>query len=372
MRTLQYTISLFALWTFCSCKAQTSGYEVKGDINGLELTKVYIQALKDSSFAYIDSAEVNDGKFIFKGEQIDEPFVITIWLNDKKGGKEPLCSSFYLENSEISLSGDLKKRGEIKITGSKETIADRDINSKAGFSKRYVQIQNIFFNAQNNNRNIPDDSVTALSGELRALEKVRKESLLNDIKNHSDSYAALSVLLQNVNQFSPTELNELYNLFSEKIKKYPSYQRLGRIVNSSTLLAIGTPLKDFTLSDTSGAKHNLKSLKGQFVLVDFWASWCAPCRKQIPALKKIYEENKLKSFQIVGVSIDEDENKWKQALNLEKMPWVNVLGEKGGWAKETYLITAIPANFLLDTEGKIIGKDLSMAELKSTLERLLN
>jgi thiol-disulfide isomerase/thioredoxin len=355
-----------------SCKHRITGYEVQGDINGLQASQIYMQAFTDSGFKFIDSTPVNNGKFAFKGDSIKEPFSVTLFFNNKRQQKEPLCSSFYLENGETILTGNINKRGEIKIEGSGETSAANDINKTAGFSKRYIQIQNIFFKAENTNTTLPADSVVALRKELDSLEIIRKKNLFHAIKKHSDSHAALYTLLNNVNVFSPAELQELHNQFSNKIKQSLSYQQLNQIVNTSTSVNTGSYIKDFMLSDTSGMKHALKSFRGQILLVDFWASWCGPCRKQIPALKAIYKDYEKKGFKIIGVSVDEEENKWKGALIYEKMPWLNLLAEKEDWAKNTYLISSIPANFLLDKEGKIIGKDLSVTELNTALQKMFD
>lgn len=220
-----------------------------------------------------------------------------------------MCSSFYLDNSNIKLSGNIKKRGEIVLEGSNETRVANEIDKKAGFTPRYIQIQNIFFHAQSSGRSIPADSVTTLSQELRLLEQERKEKLEKLVMKNSGAYTSLYAILHNISLFSPDELAAIQARFTGSITQSSSFQQLKNIVENSTSVNMGKPLKEFTLPDTTGIKHSLSVYKGKYTFVDFWASWCAPCRKQVPALREIYKTFKPQGCEMVGVSIDEDGEK---------------------------------------------------------------
>ena len=137
--------------------------------------------------------------------------------------------------------------------------------------------------------------------------------------------------------------------------------------------AIGQPFIDFVQNDTSGHPIRLSGYKGKYVFLDFWASWCAPCRAENPNILSAYNLYKNKNFTVLAVSLDEDLNKWKKAIEEDKMPWQEVSDLKGfkNSVAKTYGISAIPCNFLIDPNGIIIAKNLRDVALKNKLAEVL-
>jgi peroxiredoxin len=147
-------------------------------------------------------------------------------------------------------------------------------------------------------------------------------------------------------------------------------KRLAILKNSS----LGEPIIDFTLHDLDDRPMTLSDYrKGKYVLVDFWASWCGPCRAENPHLLKAYNRFRSKNFSVLGVSLDEDGASWKEAVHKDGMPWAQVSDLKGwnGDVPLKYGIQAIPFNFLVDTNGIIIAKNLRGTELEKRLEEVL-
>lgn len=150
--------------------------------------------------------------------------------------------------------------------------------------------------------------------------------------------------------------NSLTTLFKEKIERFKQIQP------SSTA-------PDVELTDANGNVRKLSSLKGKVVLLEFWASWCGPCRRENPHLKKLYEKYSSKGFEIFGVSLDKREKSWKKAIEKDELPWINVSDLEGykGLAPFQYSVSSIPTNFLLDKEGKIIAMNLFGQELERAI-----
>jgi thiol-disulfide isomerase/thioredoxin len=138
--------------------------------------------------------------------------------------------------------------------------------------------------------------------------------------------------------------------------------------NKAKQFAIGKSI-DFTLPDKEGKEFKLSSLKGKYVLVDFWASWCVPCRAENPFMLKAYNELKDKNFEIVGVSLDETRAAWLRAVEQDKLPWVQVSDVKGFKTEIAvrFGITAIPQNVLIDPDGKVIAKDLRGSDVNKMI-----
>lgn len=136
----------------------------------------------------------------------------------------------------------------------------------------------------------------------------------------------------------------------------------------------GQPAAEIALPSVSGDTIRLSSLKGKVVLLDFWASWCGPCRSSNKELTRLYPKYKNKGFEILGVSLDDEGSKWKNAIAKDKITWLQV-NEPGGWLAKTALnwnISAIPTSFLIDKEGKLLAMDLTGKELEKALKYLID
>lgn len=197
------------------------------------------------------------------------------------------------------------------------------------------------------------------------------------IAKHPDSYISLLALNELIS--SGTEATALYSLYqklSESVQKTDLGNELGIRILSSTRTAIGAVAPDFTQKDPSGKPVKLSDFLGKYVLIDFWASWCGPCRSENPNVVKAYKQFKNKNFEILGVSLDNPNAKsaWLKAIETDKLTWPQV-SDLQGWknsAARLYGVQSIPQNFLLDPKGVIVAKNLRGEQLIATLNTVLN
>ncbi|WP_237088231.1 TlpA disulfide reductase family protein [Nubsella zeaxanthinifaciens] len=168
------------------------------------------------------------------------------------------------------------------------------------------------------------------------------------------------------------KVEKVYSMLPEHFKRSAKGLIISERINKKRQVMIGSKAIDFTMKDSDGKVINLASLKSKYVLLDFWASWCGPCREEHPNLIAAYEKYRSKGFTILSVSIDTEKSKWVEAIGKDKLTWTQVADLKGnkGEAYLKYGITSIPANFLIDPNGIVIAKDLKGEILKSKLAEL--
>jgi peroxiredoxin len=194
-------------------------------------------------------------------------------------------------------------------------------------------------------------------------------------KANTGSPVTTLMLLQFSNIFPEIKENlaTIYETLAPSAKKGPFAEFIDKTIASSAFGQIGTALPDFTQNDVNGKPFTLSSLKGKYVLVDFWASWCGPCRAENPNIVKAFNKFKSKKFTVLGVSLDQDKPKWLEAIKKDGLAWSHVSDLKywNNAVAAQFGIQSIPASFLIDPAGKIIARDLRGADLDKFLETTL-
>ncbi|MCH2045213.1 MAG: AhpC/TSA family protein [Saprospiraceae bacterium] len=307
-------------------------FTIKGQVDSLPNGKVYLAKLdlNTNERAEVDSTESVDGKFSFKGK-VHSPYLHSLSFENQKGQIH-----FFLENSKIEVQAQSSDLDNAQIIGSRE---DSLFHS-------YEDISAIF----------------------------DREKGMDIMLNHKDyAFAAFTAYYQfQIHNIQSDTLQMIMDGFDESVKSSVYYEHLTSLHNAIKNVAIGQTAPALSIPDTSGNLVQLSDLKGKYVLIDFWASWCGPCRAANPKLVEVYNQFSDQNFTILGISVDKDGDKWKKAIQKDELPWLNVSNVDGwGEVSKIYAVRAVPQNFLLDPNGIIVDRNIQLEELGTKLVQIL-
>jgi peroxiredoxin len=217
--------------------------------------------------------------------------------------------------------------------------------------------------------------MSSLTNQIKGLIEEAKTIEKNFVINNPSSFAVPVILGELMNGLKATEVESIINSLTPEVAKTQAIVDIKSKLAAIKRIDIGQKAPDFSMNDSQGNKVSLSSKVGaKLLLVDFWAGWCAPCRKENPNVVKVYQEFHSKGFDILGVSLDQTEAQWKKAIADDNLTWTHVSDLKywNNEAARLYSVNSIPANFLLDKDGIIIAKNLRGEELYNKVKEGIN
>ena len=371
MKKIVFIITSALLFVACN-NLKDNEFLISGTANGIENgKKVFIEVQTETGTLAKDTAVVTDGKFELKGitEEIDLGFI-------------------RIENEQINLPIILEE-GKIEINIVKDSLhkstlggtPNNDKFQKFNTESRAISEKVAKFEKDNG----PEMQKAQMSNDTVTINKLLKEykkfqNEMNDyskkfIKENPDAYLSV-LLLENflMRQYlTPEEIKSYFESLNKEVKETKSGKKIKTALDSMSAIVIGKPAPNFSAPSPEGKTISLKESLGKVTIIDFWASWCGPCRAENPNVVALYNEFHPQGLNIIGVSLDKDATKWKDAIAKDGLVWSHVSNLKF-WedpiAKQ-YNVQSIPATFILDEKGNIVAKDLRGEELRAKVAALL-
>ncbi len=358
----------------------SSGFEIKGTLSNSKGEIIYLEKLAQQGVSKVDSTTINE-----KGEFLMHSFSPSIGFYRLRITDANFAMMVLDSAQKVSITGDARDLGNtFKVEGSPDTKLFLEYNALAQNQKRRTDsLENIFRTALVTMKldSLRADSLSkVLQKPYEDMSKEYSEVVANKIKGNASSFASIMA----IQQLRPEEYLDVFVALDKGLsEKYPDntdiksfhgmVQQTAMMVSKTEAIKVGNEAPELILPMPNDKELALSSLRGKVVLIDFWASWCGPCRKEMPNVKKAYEKYKSKGFEIYGVSLDKERDAWLEAISKDGLTWPQVSDLKF-WQSEAaqiYAVQSIPFTVLIDRDGKILATELRGAELEKKLAEIL-
>lgn len=353
------------------------GFNITGKVGALNAPAKAYLIYRTPGGQFVDSTNIVKGAFTFKGN-VESPVNANIRIahTAPTATRTPLdVLGFYIENKSFNITAKDSIKNAV-ITGSPVNADNLKLTAIMKPAIDKMEALKAEYAAKSDTEKQDEAYMKTVYARSEAIEKEMQDLSQAFIKDNKNSYVALNAFRSVMGyDIDPTTAEPAFNQFSAEMKATPLGKSIQTAIDGAKKSQIGTMAADFTQNDPNGKAVKLSDFKGKYVLVDFWASWCGPCRRENPNVVKAYNTYKDKNFTVLGVSLDRPDGKeaWVKAIKDDGLTWTHVSDLKyfDNAASKMYGVQAIPFNFLVDPTGKIVGRNLREDALQSKLAELL-
>lgn len=367
MKKLLYLALGVAALGACNSKP-VDAYKINGTTDLADGEMIYITYTLTQDSTFVDSVAVANGAFVFNGT-VDYPRVAYISKGSPRSANEAV-RVFMIENGDLNIELKGDNYSDAPVTGSASTV---EMDSLRGAMKVYTD-EMMSMRTQYDSIANDKEKLDAFMAKYDQLSENVQDAQLNFIKTHPASYYTPVLMRQLSYGMSLDEMKEIYDTWTPEVKAADSY--IGNRIIALEAVQPGKPAPEIAGKDQNDQDVSLSGLKGNVVLLDFWATWCGPCRASLPHVKEVYEKYHDKGLEVLCVSLDREEEPWKEYIANSGMGMENYhhVYERGCfWNSKdakNYAVNAIPAKFLIDAEGNIIANVSSDEDLDAKLAEL--
>ncbi|MDR0982689.1 MAG: AhpC/TSA family protein [Culturomica sp.] len=365
MRNLLLSI-IVAVCTLSACTGP--GYTIKGEASGRE-GNVILLTINGRNIDTLSTAKLKDGKFTVKGSVADTSLPELVYLTLEGGMNNMLV--FFLENANYTAVFNSEDPSLSTIEGTQsQTILNEFRKMSKSLNKEGGRLQEEYKNAKEEGNQVKADSIEDVYDALADKNAEQEKELL---RANNDNFVASFIVSQKMQRADLEEIKELYEILSENARINRFGKEVADKIAKLEVVSIGQVAPDFTLNTDKDELFSLSQLKGKAKVIDFWASWCGPCRNANPEMVKLYNKYHKKGLEVLGVSVDKNKEAWLKAIADDKLPWKQVIDDKSSdnSPSRVYNVAFIPHVVLLDANNVIIAKNLHGEELENKIKELL-
>lgn len=362
---------LFPFFSIAQGNYTLKGSLAKGNVSG----KIYLNYV-NGEVQTRDSADIKNGDFVISGKVLQP---VKAWMEVKY--KEP-NGKFIKEGREIFLDNEhfsLKTEGTLKNASIENSAINTEWEKyKKVSDESRVELNNVIAEFRKATKEEEADTafISRRKSMINAANKLRESILGNYVVQNPDSYISFLAMDQIAGPYLEAEkIESLFKKLSPRLQNGRQGKALKLSIERALTTSIGKVAPDFTLKNIKNEEISLSQYRGKYVLLDFWASWCAPCRAENPNVLKAYNKYQSKNFTVLGLSVDReaDRGKWLKAVEEDNLPWTQIIDAANENSKaDLYSIKSIPANFLINPDGVIIAKNLRDQQLDQVLNKLFD